>query len=124
MKEVFRHSDAALVSVRQSLLESAGIQTFIRNSDTQQALVGGLLIAIFPIPVFWPTLCVMNDDDYPAAMDLLRETKDVGSVVQPDWTCSKCGESVPGGFDVCWNCEESLIKPDRELFGDSGPMTT
>lgn len=24
---------------------------------------------------------------------------------EADWTCSKCGEEVPGHFDVCWNCE-------------------
>ena len=22
----------------------------------------------------------------------------------PDWTCPQCGESVPGGFEMCWNC--------------------
>ena len=23
---------------------------------------------------------------------------------EPDWTCPQCGESVPGGFEMCWNC--------------------
>ena len=108
MKEVFRHSDAALVGVYQSVLESAGIQTFVRNADTQQALVGGLLTAIFPLPDFWPTLCVMNDDDYPMAMDLLRDDQDVGAPAHLDWTCPKCGEMVPGHFAECWNCATSL----------------
>jgi hypothetical protein len=25
----------------------------------------------------------------------------------PAWSCSQCGESVPGGFEVCWNCGTS-----------------
>jgi hypothetical protein len=23
---------------------------------------------------------------------------------QPAWLCPKCGKSVPGNFDICWNC--------------------
>jgi len=26
---------------------------------------------------------------------------------QHPWTCSQCGQSVPGGFEVCWNCGTS-----------------
>lgn len=109
MKEVFRHSDAALVAVYQAMLESEGIQTFVRNTNTQQAIVGGLLTAIFPLPDFWPTLCVMDDEDYPEAMDLLRNAQDAATDVQPDWTCPQCKESVPGHFAVCWNCGHTLI---------------
>jgi hypothetical protein len=29
------------------------------------------------------------------------------SVKQDSWTCSHCGQSVPGGFEVCWNCGTS-----------------
>jgi hypothetical protein len=25
-------------------------------------------------------------------------------IPEPDWKCSKCGESVPGNFDMCWKC--------------------
>jgi hypothetical protein len=25
----------------------------------------------------------------------------------PGWKCSQCGQSVPGGFAVCWNCGTS-----------------
>jgi hypothetical protein len=111
MREVFRHSDAGLVSVCQSLLESAGIQTFVRNTDTQQAIVGGLLTAIFPLPDFWPTLCVMDDADYPEAMRILRDAHDPGSSEHPGWTCEKCGETVPGHFALCWNCGQALDRP-------------
>ncbi len=107
MKEVFRHSSPALVSVYQSVLESAGIQTFVRNTGTQQAIVGGLLTAIFPLPDFWPTLCVMDDDDYTEAMEVLSDAQANESTAQPEWVCPQCGESVPGHFTACWNCNHS-----------------
>lgn len=104
MKEVIRHSDSARVALYQSLLESAGIQTFIRNASTQQSLIGGLLPALFPSPEFWPTLCVMSDEDYIAAMDLLRDLEEAGKAGQPEWICPQCGEAIPGHFTACWNC--------------------
>ena len=36
MKEVFRSSDAGRVGLYQSILEDAGIGTFVRNSSTQR----------------------------------------------------------------------------------------
>ena len=107
MKEVFRNSDSGLVSVYQSLLECAGIQTFVRNASTQQAIVGGLLTAIFPLPDFWPTLCVLDDADYPEAMAILRDAQTPESSSQPEWPCPQCKEAVPGHFAVCWNCGAS-----------------
>jgi hypothetical protein len=104
MKEVFRHLSAARVSVYQSVLESAGIQTFVRNANTQQAIVGGLLTAIFPLPDFWPALCVVNDDAYPEAMALLAKTQGRETTAHPEWVCAQCGKSVPAHFAVCWNC--------------------
>lgn len=101
MKEVFRHSSPAQVSLFKTVLENAGIACFIRNADTQQAIVASLITAIIPVPEFWPTLCVMHDEDYPAAMELLREA---GEPDGPEWTCPKCGKPVPGNFAVCWNC--------------------
>ena len=104
MREVYRHSDAALVGIRQALLEDAGIQTFVRNLNTQQAIVGGVLAALFPIPEFWPTLCVVDDDDYPEAIALLQDIPQVEESSKREWKCSGCEEQVPGNFSLCWNC--------------------
>jgi len=104
MKEVFRHSDAARVALLQTVLESAGFPTFVRNASTQQTLVAGVITAICPLPDFWPALCVMNDDDYPNAMELLCDAEAPEAQARPEWTCPKCGESVPGHFTDCWNC--------------------
>ncbi len=104
MKEIFRHSSPGLVGMYQSVLEAQGIPTFVRNTDTQQSLVGGLATAIVPLPDFWPTLCVMNDEDYPVAMAVLKEGEREEETGRKEWTCGKCGESVPAAFAECWNC--------------------
>lgn len=104
MKEVFRHSNAGFVNLRQSVLESAGIPTFVRNLNTQQALVGDPLTALFPIPEFWPTLCVVDDNDYARAMEVLRDARHPEASSLPEWHCPQCHEAIPGHFEVCWKC--------------------
>jgi hypothetical protein len=29
-----------------------------------------------------------------------------------EWQCAGCGESVPGNFDLCWNCEAVRAQPE------------
>ena len=98
MKEVFRSSDAGRVGLYQSILADAGIGTFVRNSSTQQTPVAGLITAIFPLPEFWPALCVVDDADYPEAMTLLRSVNESASAARADWPCAGCDETVPGNF--------------------------
>ena len=105
MKEVFRSSSPGRVGLCQSVLENAGICTFVRNDSTQQSLVLDLITAVLPLPDFWPTLCVMNDEDYPEAMTILTSVRDTSEPEQPDWPCTQCGASVPGNFTACWRCE-------------------
>ena len=36
---------------------------------------------------------------------------------RPEWKCDRCGEMVPGTFDVCWNCtgvEEPVFQREVE----------
>jgi len=104
VKEIFRSSDAGRVGLYQSILEDAGIGTFVRNSSTQQTPVAGVITAIFPLPEFWPALCVVDDADYPEALTLLRSVNEPAAE-RPDWPCPGCGETVPGNFDTCWSCQ-------------------
>jgi hypothetical protein len=76
MKEVFRDCDQTRVDLRRSILESAGIPCFVRNAATHNAIVGGLAVAFFPLPDFFPTLCVVNDEDYGEALDILQGNAD------------------------------------------------
>ena len=106
MKEVFSSASPASVALRKTVLENAGILCFVRNETSQQAIARGVMLAFFPVPDFWPTLCVMNEEDFPAAMDVLRDVADEGAAAWPEWKCSRCGEMVPGHFTQCWNCDQ------------------
>jgi hypothetical protein len=59
-------------------------------------------------------LCDEDDD--------ARETTRGG---QPSWTCSQCHLSVPGGFEICWNCgttRDGVLDPDfnKQPEGEDG----
>ena len=107
MKEVFRHADSARVCLYQSILEHAGIETFVYNTGTQQSLVGGLMVAFFPLSIFFPTLVVIRDEDYEEAMEILRGIRETRSNSIGEWTCAKCREVVPDSLSECWNCQST-----------------
>lgn len=107
MKEVFTHPDPTVVGFHKSILDQAGITSFVRNEYTSAALGAGMMGWI-QSPVFDPVLCITEDDRYEEAVELLRNTVTPAVTDRPDWECSKCGESVPGNFDACWNCSAPL----------------
>lgn len=104
MKELFRERELIKVSFYQQLLEAEGIATMIRN---EHLTMSGL--TEIPIPEFFPALCVLNDDDYEAAMEIIRThlaaDKEAADTESP---CPSCGESNPDNFDICWSCEKPL----------------
>lgn len=105
MKELFREQDFTRVAFFQNVLEAKGIPTFIRN----QHLTGSGLTEI-PIPEFFPALCVMRDDDYESAVEIIRahlveDPAEVGIEVQ----CPACGEINPGNFAQCWMCGAEIL---------------
>jgi hypothetical protein len=60
-----------------------------------------------PVNIF-PTVWVIDDEDFPRAQELLARFREESTVqVGPDWVCPQCGEPVEGGFDLCWNCGHS-----------------
>lgn len=97
MREIFTDQDSAIVGHYKSVLDSAGIPSFIRNGLSNNLLTG------MPSPVMFPTLCV-DDDDYDKAMELLRAIHRPQTNDAPDWICAACKEAVPGTFDTCWKC--------------------
>jgi hypothetical protein len=48
------------------------------------------------------------------------------------WTCSKCGEAVDAGFQVCWSCgtsiegveDPSFVSADKMAIGDDEPQAS
>lgn len=104
MKELFRERDFTRVGYLQSILESEGIPTLIRNEHLNTCGLADL-----PIPEFFPALCVIKDEDYDQAVQLIRENlaSDPRST-EPDVICSHCAESSPANFDSCWNCGSAI----------------
>lgn len=98
MKEIFRERDLTRVGYCQSILEGEGIPTVVRN----ETLTG---LTEFPIPDFFPALCVVNDEDYSRAIEVLRDrlARDE-SASSEEITCASCREPNPGNFEVCWSC--------------------
>jgi hypothetical protein len=103
VKEIFRSCDTARIGLYQSFLEEAGICCFVRNDVTQQALFG-LAAAFFPLPEFFPTLCIVKDEEYPEALAILRKFQSSEPLSENDWQCARCGENVPASLGICWNC--------------------
>jgi len=82
MKEIFRHKDITTVY-------------FHKNE--------------IPIPDLYPNLCVMYDEDYQRAWEILNiAIKENAENMNKEITCSSCGEVNPGNFEICFACGADL----------------
>ena len=104
MREIFVNQDHARVGFYKSILDDAGIPNFVRNENANN-------ITEMPSPLFFPALCVVHDEDYDRALEVLREIYYAPDSVSPDWQCPKCSEDVPGNFGSCWKCDTARIEP-------------
>lgn len=104
MKELFRERDFTRVGYYESVLESEGIATIVRN---KHLTMSGL--TEIPIPEFFPALCVMDDRDYPRAMEIIRlRIAENAKGADLEIECPTCGEANPGNFDICWSCDADI----------------
>jgi hypothetical protein len=101
MIKVFEDFDLSLVGRMQSLLESEGIETFLKNQYSSGVL-GEL-----PFVEIVPQLYIIEEKNIARARALLQAAS-VGAAQQTDsdsgWTCASCAEKSEGNFDSCWNC--------------------
>jgi hypothetical protein len=96
MREVFSNQDLTLVSFYKGLLDEAGIPCYIRNENGGNPDVAGIS--------FQPTLCVISDADFDAAIAQLKSQRVPSAIPRADWKCPACHEENPGNFELCWNC--------------------
>jgi hypothetical protein len=103
MIEIYRHANLIKVSFYQRKLEEQGIATLLRNET--------IAMTEIPIPVFYPALCIMNDDDHQRALEILKEVIELEQTQSdaPDAACPACSEMNPANFETCWSCEGELI---------------
>ncbi|GAT34642.1 putative signal transducing protein [Terrimicrobium sacchariphilum] len=85
MKAVFTDREPARVGYFQSVLDNAGILTYVRNQVTNTTGVE------MPSGIFFPLLCAVNDGDYDRAVALILEMRDGTPAHLPERTCGSCG---------------------------------
>jgi len=100
MRLVFEHIDFTIVGHLQTILESEGIRTELRNTGSA-GLAGEV-----PYTQVYPELWVVENHDESRAREIIRDyrEKDAATPTGPAWICKNCGESVDGIFTECWNC--------------------
>ena len=94
MTEVFRNRDSATIGHLQSLLESEGIGTYLRNEHAASTTIA--------IPEVTPALCILEDTDVERGVNLIRayiESSNAGP--HEEQTCPQCSKTSPGTFAVC-----------------------
>lgn len=97
MHKVYENFDLSRVGRMQSLLESNGIATFVKNQYSSGAL------GEIPFVEICPQLYVLEAGDVERALallqvDLPRENQ------ASDWVCPECGIDIEGQFENCWKC--------------------
>lgn len=99
MKKVTTADSLVLINHYKNLLESEGIDAFIRNE-----FLGGVMGEV-PFQEVWPELWVRHDLDYDRAVQLIDAANLLNESEGDPWRCRKCGEENEPTFAVCWNCE-------------------
>ena len=97
MIKVFENFDFSRVGQMQSLLESHGIRTFIRNQ------YGSSVMGEVPFVEVVPQLFVLRNQDVERAIELLQV--DLPEPLAGDnWVCAACSTEVEAVFNCCWSC--------------------
>lgn len=104
MKEIYRDLNLTTVRYYKSLLEDEGISVILRNEHAATSGITGVII-----PAFYPNICVLNDEDYPVALEILSKALHANERnIDIDVICPDCGETNPGNFEICYLCNKPL----------------
>jgi hypothetical protein len=103
MRQVFTSQDVTQVGYYKSILDTAGIRSFIQNENAGNPVMGGA--------VFLPSLCIIDDENYDEAIRILRSQTVEAPTGSVEWTCPSCGQKNPPNFGSCWNCSAMRAPP-------------
>jgi hypothetical protein len=104
--KIFEDFDIALVGHYQSILETHGIETFMKNRFGTSG--AGELPFVEVVPQLW----VLNDAEAERAMRLIDESD--GPAACGPWDCPRCGTSQEAAFTHCWKCSTARPKSKDE----------
>jgi hypothetical protein len=101
MIKVFENFDFSRVGQMQSLLESQGIPTFVKNQFASSVM------GEVPFVEVCPQLYILRETD-------LYRARQVMELDNPDperteaWICPGCGVEIEAQFGACWSCAEKV----------------
>ena len=99
MIKVFEDFDITIVGHYQSVLESNGIDTFMKNQFGTSG--AGELPFVEVVPQLW----VLNENDAGRARELIGELHDNASnETGGAWNCPSCKTPQEAAFTHCWKC--------------------
>jgi len=102
MIKVFEDFDVTLVGHFQSVLESNGIETFMKNQFGTSG--AGELPFVEVIPQLW----VLNEADVERAKGLIALVSTPDETEQPTpWQCPQCHTPQEAAFTHCWKCSSA-----------------
>lgn len=93
MKKVYSSTESSEVELVRNLLEKENIPCTIKTAA-----------GLAPITDCFPELWVMEDADYPRAMEVVSDMEHPQGEPKNSWVCPKCGETIEGQFSSCWHC--------------------
>jgi uncharacterized Zn finger protein len=96
MKRVTQAPNAAIATLWADLLKQAGIEASVQRYYTSS--IAGEIPPDQALPEVW----VSDDAELDKARALLDEMR---HLPHRHWVCRRCGETVDGPFEQCWNCQ-------------------
>lgn len=97
MRRILYEPDMEKLKEFQGILDSYAISTIISTPNINS-------VEAAPLPQCFPYLCVINDEDYSRAKQIIRKyftTLDK----ECQATCSQCGDTNSSDYLFCWSCD-------------------
>jgi hypothetical protein len=95
---VHRAEHLAGATLVRDALVAAGVRAEIRGEHRPN------LMFVVPMSEVWVEV-VVDVPDVARAEQVLRRYFGP-ELVRDDWVCPRCGEAVPGNFELCWRCDD------------------
>jgi hypothetical protein len=89
-------------------IEAQFLSDFLDRHLIETVILGDYLAGAagqLPADIF-PAVWVLEEEDLERARELLARflSESRGEPAGAPWTCEICGETVDGGFGLCWSC--------------------
>jgi hypothetical protein len=98
MTSVYSTQDLLIIGHLRNVLVNEGIRCDVRTPFL------GAAKGDIPVTDCWSELRILDDEDVDRAREVIDAALAPSTVTERPWPCPKCGESIAGQFDACWQC--------------------